>query len=281
MLGATLAIGNDLLEAKEGPKKPPHGEFQAMVGSDLPFGPRSARMFMAIARDGRLTKRKHVSVLPPSWGTLYQISRLDDPTFEKAIDEGVINPTAERAEIARLVSKGTRTARHRKIAALATTASFEMPEHFGPFPLIYADAPWKFHAYDDESGAARTPDQHYPTLTDQEIIDFKVYGQTIQQIAAKNAALFMWCTSSNIDRALEVMKGWGFTFKSSAAWDKMVTGLGLVFRNQHELILYGTRGNMPGPQYQPPSLFHFSARQAQRQAAGDQKNHRENVSRLR
>ena len=53
------------------------------------------------------------------------------------------------------------------------------------------------------------------------------------------------------------MKGWGFTFKSSAAWDKGRTGTGLVFKNQHEVLLYGTRGAMPGPQYQPPSLFHY------------------------
>jgi N6-adenosine-specific RNA methylase IME4 len=37
----------------------------------------------------------------------------------------------------------------------------------------------------------------------------------------------------------------------------MQTGLGLVFRNQHEVLLYGTRGDMPGPQYQPPSVFHY------------------------
>jgi N6-adenosine-specific RNA methylase IME4 len=31
--------------------------------------------------------------------------------------------------------------------------------------------------------------------------------------------------------------------------------MGLVFRNMHEVLLYGTRGAMPGPQYQPPSAF--------------------------
>ena len=53
------------------------------------------------------------------------------------------------------------------------------------------------------------------------------------------------------------MERWDFTFKTSAVWDKGRTGLGLVFRNQHEVLLYGTRGNMPGPQYQPPSVFQF------------------------
>ena len=85
-------------------------------------------------------------------------------------------------------------------------------------------------------------------------------GDPVVGIAHKDAALFLWCTSSNIPRALEVMERWGFEFKSSAAWVKMAdgklqTGMGLVFRNAHEILLYGTRGKMPGPQHQPQSVF--------------------------
>ena len=90
-------------------------------------------------------------------------------------------------------------------------------------------------------------------LTDQEIIDFKVYGRTIPEISAKDCALFLWCTSSNLARALDVMRGWGFTFKTSAVWDKERTGTGLIFRNQHEVLLYGTRGSPP-----KPALFGFA-----------------------
>jgi len=53
------------------------------------------------------------------------------------------------------------------------------------------------------------------------------------------------------------MEAWGFTYKAQAVWIKDRTGLGLVFRNRHEVLLYGTRGNMPGPQYQPPSVFEY------------------------
>jgi N6-adenosine-specific RNA methylase IME4 len=53
---------------------------------------------------------------------------------------------------------------------------------------------------------------------------------------------------------------WGITFKGSAVWVKMKDGklqrgMGLVFRNTHEILLYGTRGDMPGPQHQPASSF--------------------------
>jgi N6-adenosine-specific RNA methylase IME4 len=130
----------------------------------------------------------------------------------------------------------------------------DIAKGIGPFPLIYADPPWKFEVYSDK-GLERTPDQHYPTLTDEEIKNFLVQGKTIGEIAHKDAALLLWCTSSNVHRALEIMKCWGFEYKTQAVWDKIRSGLGLVFRNQHEVLLYGTRGGMPGPQHQPPSVF--------------------------
>ncbi len=124
----------------------------------------------------------------------------------------------------------------------------------GPFPLILADPPWRFETYSDK-GLERAPDQHYPTLSDEEIRQFKVQGLSIPEIAHKDAVLFLWCTSSNMLRAAGIMEAWGFTFKASAVWVKDKTGLGLVFRNQHEMLLYGTRGDMPAPQHQPSSVF--------------------------
>jgi N6-adenosine-specific RNA methylase IME4 len=145
--------------------------------------------------------------------------------------------------------------RHRTIAVTASNAA--ALEHRGPFPLIYADPPWKYEVY-SEKGLDRTADQHYPTLTDEEIINFKIDGKTVPEIAHLDAVLFLWCTSSNLVRALAIMKAWGgFTYKTNAIWDKQRTGTGLVFMNMHEHLLYGTRGDMPAPQYLPPSIFRY------------------------
>lgn len=147
-----------------------------------------------------------------------------------------------------------RESRRRKHQAIRDGAT-QNRDVIGPFPLIYADPPWRFEVY-SEKGLDRTPDQHYPTLSDQEIINYLVVGKSVAALASPAAALLMWCTSSNLERALDVLNGWGFTFKTSAVWVKDKPGLGLVFRNQHEVLLYGTRGDMPGPQWQPPSVFH-------------------------
>jgi N6-adenosine-specific RNA methylase IME4 len=147
-----------------------------------------------------------------------------------------------------------RVRRHNTIAAKASNVA--VLERLGPFPLIYADPPWEFETY-SEKGLDRTADMHYPTLSDAEIINFKIDGKVVPEIAHSDAVLFLWCTSSNFERALAIVKGWGFRYKTNAIWDKQRTGTGLVFMNMHEHLLYGTRGDMPAPQYLPPSIFRY------------------------
>jgi hypothetical protein len=85
-----------LLIAAKGKLK--HGEFQKMIESELPFGPRTAEMLMAIADDRRLAKAKRAS-LPASWYTLYKLTRLSDEDFERALADGTINAEMTRDDV--------------------------------------------------------------------------------------------------------------------------------------------------------------------------------------
>jgi N6-adenosine-specific RNA methylase IME4 len=189
-----------------------------------------------------------------------RIAAIPEPKLQKAFEErareGVLNTIQSMFSFARPFWKvKVRETKHRKIRdeAVAATA----PGKFGPFSLIYADPPTHFDVYSSE-GSHRSSDQHYPTLSWKEIEDFTVQGQRVEEFAHKNAMLFLWTTSSNIPFALKVLEAWGFTFKTSAAWDKGVQGTGLIFRNMHEILFYGSRGDVPGPVYLPPSIFRFS-----------------------
>src|SRR5260370_37375543 len=62
-----------------------HGEFEVMIENELPFTPSTARRLMIVAEDERI--RAHVHVLPPSWGTLYELTKLDDNEFAAAITD--------------------------------------------------------------------------------------------------------------------------------------------------------------------------------------------------
>jgi N6-adenosine-specific RNA methylase IME4 len=181
---------------------------------------------------------------------------MSEEDFETLVADGreEVRKSAERAA----ESKINRKEKHQGIIARA--AAVEAP--LGPFPLIYADPPWRWDHFgepgrENEKGKSRTAEQHYPTMTYEQIAHFTVGDKLVIEIAFRDAALFLWCTSSNIVPALAVMSAWGFEYKTQAVWVKDKSGTGLVFRNRHEVLLYGTRGNMPGPQYQPPSVFAF------------------------
>ncbi len=73
---AIIDVGKLLLGAKHAL---PHGEFGPMIESDrVPFGERTARRLMAIAGHLLLADRTHASDLPPSWMTVYELTKVPD-----------------------------------------------------------------------------------------------------------------------------------------------------------------------------------------------------------
>jgi hypothetical protein len=93
---AIFEVGRLLIRAKE---QLAHGEFEAMVESRLPFGASTGQRLMIIARDARLSNPAHVQLLPPSWGTLYELTKLNDRQFEQGVKSGVIRPDMERKAV--------------------------------------------------------------------------------------------------------------------------------------------------------------------------------------
>src|SRR5437763_1377640 len=90
-----MKIGRTLIAAK---KALEHGAFQKMIAADLPFDASTAQRLMKIARDPRLRKAAHGQLLPASWRTLYELTKLPDATFAQAVSAGAINPQTTRAQ---------------------------------------------------------------------------------------------------------------------------------------------------------------------------------------
>ena len=65
----------------------------------FPFGQRTAEMLMAIANHPILSNPKFVSNLPPSWGTLYEMTRLPEQELETLIENGTINADIRRCDV--------------------------------------------------------------------------------------------------------------------------------------------------------------------------------------
>lgn len=83
----------------------------------------------------------------------------------------------------------------------------------------------------------------------------------LQIPAAPDSILFLWATSPKLEEAMEVIKAWGFSYRTCAVWVKDKIGMGYFFRQKHELLLVARRGDFPSPspENRPPSVI-FSER---------------------
>jgi hypothetical protein len=57
--------------------------------------------------------------LPPSWTTLYELTKLDDDTFDQKLHDGTINPEMQRKDVARQNRILSRERDHRRVENLA------------------------------------------------------------------------------------------------------------------------------------------------------------------
>lgn len=108
------------------------------------------------------------------------------------------------------------------------------------YSIIYADPPWRYDFSKDNSDKI---ENHYPTM---ELEDIKSLKFPIED----NAVLFLWATAPKLIEALEVMKAWGFIYKTNMVWHKDWIGMGYWFRGNHELLLVGVKGKFSPPSFE-------------------------------
>lgn len=112
------------------------------------------------------------------------------------------------------------------------------------YKAIYADPPWRFKNY-SEKGEARSASSHYNCMS---LNDIKALP--VQFCADDDCVLFLWATFPLLQEALDVIKAWGFTYKTAAfTWAKrnkkaesFFMGLGYWTRSNAEICLLATRG---------------------------------------
>jgi len=106
--------------------------------------------------------------------------------------------------------------------------------------VVYADPPWQFESRSLTTGMDRSAANHYQTMPVDDICAIPVP-------AGGHAVLFLWAIVPMLPEALSVIQAWGFTYKSHFVWIKDQHATGFWNRGKHELLLVGTRGNVPAP----------------------------------
>ena len=109
-------------------------------------------------------------------------------------------------------------------------------ELMGKYRIFYADPPWK---YGDQLTENYGPTRfHYPAMTITDLC-----ALPIKDLAEENAVLFLWVTSPLLEECWDVIKSWGFKYKTSFIWDKIKHNFGHYNSVRHELLLVCTRGS--------------------------------------
>lgn len=103
------------------------------------------------------------------------------------------------------------------------------------FGTIYADPPWNYL----NAASRGAAENHYDTMATDAIA-----ALPIAQLAAEEAHLHLWTTNAFLFEAEQVIKAWGFTYKSCLLWIKPQIGNGNYWRVSHEFLLLGVRGNL-------------------------------------
>lgn len=78
----------------------------------------------------------------------------------------------------------------------------------GHYRTILADPPWKFLTR-SAKGLGKSPDKHYKTMTIDEI-----KALPVRDVCAPDAVLLMWIIDTHAELAFDVIRAWGFKYKT-------------------------------------------------------------------
>ena len=114
------------------------------------------------------------------------------------------------------------------------------------YGAIIADPPWQFANRTEKMAPEHKRLNRYSTLTLQEIKELPV-----SVVVAESSHLYLWIPNALLQEGLEVMKAWGFQYKTNIIWHKIRKdggpdgrGVGFYFRNTTEMVLFGNRGRL-------------------------------------
>lgn len=112
------------------------------------------------------------------------------------------------------------------------------------FKTVLADPPWRFTNRTGKMAPEHRRLSRYGTMCLEEIM-----GLPVASVSAPTAHCYLWVPNALLPEGIQVLKSWGFEYKSNIVWHKVRKdggsdgrGVGFYFRNVTELVLFGVRG---------------------------------------
>jgi N6-adenosine-specific RNA methylase IME4 len=122
--------------------------------------------------------------------------------------------------------------------------------NIGQYQIILADPPWQYDI---------------PNIVPHTKSDYEQMGleeiKAIKVPKAKDSILFLWATAPKLIDAIEVLKAWGYEYRTNAVWEKPTWfNQGFYFMVNHELLLIGRSGNLKCPRQEDRSFSVFKGK---------------------
>jgi N6-adenosine-specific RNA methylase IME4 len=106
----------------------------------------------------------------------------------------------------------------------------------GVYGALVIDPPWRYSNVATRGAA----EDHYPTMSIPELLKLpEVCGPLAESI---DSHAYLWTTAGMLREAFDLLRAWGYTYKTNLVWVKPQIGMGNYFRISHEHILFGVRG---------------------------------------
>ena len=112
------------------------------------------------------------------------------------------------------------------------------------FRTILADPPWRF-----TNRTGKVAPEHLRLNRYRTMDLFDIAGLPVADIVQEPAHLYLWVPNALLPEGIQVLRAWGFEYKSNIVWHKVRKdggsdgrGVGFYFRNVTELVLFGVRG---------------------------------------
>jgi N6-adenosine-specific RNA methylase IME4 len=178
-----------------------------------------------------------------------KLAALDADKFEHHVERAGVNAYdrmtrrfVKEAEIER------KQARHRSIIGHGCTVDdlVALADSGKRFSVIYADPPWPWDTIGPLGRISSCADHHYALGTIDEI-----KALPVAPLAADDCMLLLWGTWPRLSDVLDVIRAWGFTYKTCGfVWVKLTpsgdglhTGMGYFTRSNSEYCLLATKGS--------------------------------------
>lgn len=130
------------------------------------------------------------------------------------------------------------------------------------YATIVVDPPWEMPSGGPYRGQARwqTSSRRPSALPYATMTLDAIRAVPVTALANVNAHLYLWVPNAHVEHAHGIARSWGFRPSQLLVWCKTPRGLGLggVFTNTAEFILFARRGRLPASERMDSSWFHWT-----------------------